>query len=220
MTDISSRVKRIISGSANALISAIEDKAPEMIMEEAINEVDSAIEDVRLELGKTTAGKFLASKRLESENKSSEEIRQQIELAVTQGKDDLAKAGIQKQLDIEDQIPVLQNSISDATNKESELEGYIKALQAKRREMEAELVNFRQVSTQRSNGTTEAKVSSETSAQIKVDKASSAFDRILNRQANLPSSRGVSKNAQQLAELEELSRNNRIEERLAALKSK
>lgn len=44
---ITARVGRIISGSLNALIDAVEDSAPEWVMEQAIREIDGAIDEVR-----------------------------------------------------------------------------------------------------------------------------------------------------------------------------
>ena len=62
-----SRVGRIISGSFNSLIDAIENAAPETVMSEAIREIDAAIDDVRVELGRVVASKHLANKRLMEE---------------------------------------------------------------------------------------------------------------------------------------------------------
>ena len=49
--NIASRVGRLISGTANMVVDTVENMAPEMVMEEAIREVDRAIDDVRAELG-------------------------------------------------------------------------------------------------------------------------------------------------------------------------
>ena len=63
------RVGRIISGSFNSLIDAIENVAPETVMSEAIREIDAAIDDVRAELGRVVAAKHLANSRLMEENR-------------------------------------------------------------------------------------------------------------------------------------------------------
>ena len=46
------RVGRIISGDFNSLVDAVENAAPEVVMEQAIREVDSAIDEVRAELAR------------------------------------------------------------------------------------------------------------------------------------------------------------------------
>ena len=48
---LASRVGRLISGTANSLVDAIENAAPEIVMEQALREIDQAIDDVRAELG-------------------------------------------------------------------------------------------------------------------------------------------------------------------------
>ena len=75
---IAGRVGRIISGSVNALIDAVENAAPEVVMEEAIREVDAAIDEVRAELGKVLANKHLANTRLMEENRKHEELAEKV----------------------------------------------------------------------------------------------------------------------------------------------
>ena len=140
---ISTRVGRLIAGSVNALINAVEDAAPEMVMEQALREIDGATDDVRAELGKVLATRHLATKRLAEENQKHETLGDQIELAVAQNREDLAEAAIAKQFDIEAQIPVLENAITEAQTQQKELEGYVAALTARRRELEGELQQFR-----------------------------------------------------------------------------
>lgn len=61
---ITGRVARIISGSVNALIDAVENAAPAVMMEEAIREIDAAINDVGLELKEIGIGRRMADTRL------------------------------------------------------------------------------------------------------------------------------------------------------------
>lgn len=222
--NIAGRVSRIISGSVNALIDAVENAAPETVMEEAIREVDGAIDEVRTELGRVIASKHLANTRLMEENRKHEELTEQIELAVQEEREELAEAAISKQMDIEVQIPVLESAIADGIAQEQELEGYISALQAKKREMREELKSFR--SSQAATGAAEAGQggagSSSGGVETKVAKAQAAFGRVMENATGVPSGADVSDSAQaaKLAELEDLARQNRIKERLAAIKAK
>jgi phage shock protein A len=132
MTDtIASRVTRVIGGSVHALLDAVENAAPEATMAQAIREVDQAIDEVRGELGRMEATKHLATSSLNKLNTHKESLAEQIEIAVAKGDESLARAGIAKQIDIDDQIPVLQRSLQDAIGRGNELEGYIAALLAK-----------------------------------------------------------------------------------------
>jgi len=225
--NLTGRVGRIISGSLNSLVDAIENASPEAVMEQAIREIDSVVDDVRVELGRVVANKHLANKRLMDENRKHEDLAEKIELAVNEGRDDLAEAAISQQIDIEVQIPVLEATISECANKEKELEGYISALQAKKREMKSDLQQFREaqkesVAFQSGTDSGVAVVSSGGNVQSRVDKAGSAFDRVFEKATGVPVGTQPSdrSTASQLAELEELARKNRIQERLASIKGK
>ena len=213
------RVSRLVSGGFNSIVNAVEDAAPVTVMEEAIREVDGAVDEIRAELGQVLAGKHLATKRLAEETNKHTELGEKIELAVTEGRDDLAETAIAQQMDIEAQIPILESAIEDAGEKETELEQFIAALKAKRREMEEELVNFKSAQNATDAG---EPAGGGASVDSKVDKATAAFDRVVNRATGLPgmSSAEDRKSAAQLAELDELARKKAIADRLAAIKDK
>ena len=218
------RVGRIISGSFNSLIDVIENAAPETVMSEAIREIDAAIDDVRVELGRVVAGKHLANRRLMEENRKHEDLGEKIELAVKEGRDDLAEAAISQQIDIEAQIPVLEATINDCGNNEKELEGYITALQAKKREMKEELRQFRESTKETvtfSSASSDAGAEASSDVERKVAKAESAFERIAEKATGIPGGGRTAdrQTATKLAELEEIARKNRIQERLAVIKS-
>lgn len=215
---ITRRVARLVSGSVNALVDAMESSSPETVMEQTIRELDSAIADTRSELGQQVAQKHLASKKLMEENSRYETLSEQLNVAVANGRDDLAEAGIAEQMDIEARIPVLEASIADCAAREKELEGFIQALQAKKREMRAELQAF--VKAQQAKASTASPLTaSNHSAEQKAERAADAFSRVLERSSGIAARDSSLGNAGKLAELEELSRKNRVAERLAALKA-
>jgi phage shock protein A len=208
---IGKRVARLMSASVNALVDAVENSSPETVMEQALREIDTAIEEARTELGQQLAQKHLTEKKLAEEKKRYADLTSQIEVAVANGRDDLAERGIAEQMDIEAKIPVLESSLAEAGIRKTELEGFIQALQAKKREMRTELQTFiRNRSPQQSTGSRSIQ-----SIERQVDRADTAFNRILAQHSE-GRSPGT---ASQLLELEELSRKNRIAERLAAFKA-
>ncbi|MCF6235479.1 MAG: PspA/IM30 family protein [Gammaproteobacteria bacterium] len=220
---LTGRVGRIISGSVNTLVDAIENATPEMVMEQAVREIDSSVDDVRTELGRMMAKKHLANKRLMEESRKHKELAEKTNLAIEQGRDDLAEAAIAQQLDIEAQIPILENAIADAANQEKELEGYIFALQAKKREMKEELQLFHAAKKEAAaSRNTNSTVRTNSNVQSRVEKATSAFERVVENSTGMPSSHGPSdrKTAVQLVELEALARKNRIQKRLTAIKER
>ena len=218
-----SRVARIISGSVNMLIDAVENSAPEAVMEEAIREIDGAIGDVRAELGRAAAAKHLANSRLMDSSRLHEDLAERIAIAVQEGRDDLAEAGIAQQMDIEAQIPVLEHAIAEASQEERDLEGYVHALQAKKREMQDELQRYRASQAATGPGGEPGAPGQAPTQGIDeaVRRADSAFDRVLAKTMGTPPRPGApgARAAAQLAELEELQRANRIKERLAAAKA-
>lgn len=215
---LSSRVGRIIAGGFNAIMDAVEDRTPELVMEQAIREVDAVIDEVQAELGREIANKHLITRKLMDENRRHEELSGQVEIAVKESREDLAKAAVARQLDIEAQIPVLESSVTDCAEREKELEGYVLALRAKRREMKEELAEYRRSRQQASSpaGTTGE---GSPSRESRVGKAERAFHRVMERQTGVDSSADPAL-AVRLAELENLSREHRIAERLAAVKAK
>jgi phage shock protein A len=222
MTDtIASRVTRIVSGGVHALLEAVENAAPEATMTQAIREVDHAIDDVRAELGRVEAAKHLATSQLNKLNTEHEQLAGQIEAALGEAREDLARAGLEKQLNIEDQVPVLQKSLAEQQDAGKELEGYIAALVAKKREMEQVLRDYvaAHASQTAGSGPTAEPGKSRGKREDRVANAGAVFDRVLAKQTGLSGlSSAATGDAAKLRELQDLQRANRIEERLAQLK--
>ena len=217
---LSRRVGRLVSGGFHALIDAAENLAPEAVMNENIREIERAVDEVRAELGKVLAQKHLAAKKMADESNRHEAIDANLQAAVAAGRDDLAEAGIAEQMDIEARLPVLENTIADCAAQEKELEGFIAALQAKKREMQQQLQDWRAAQQSVGAGKAAGGNGSDLNRIARdAEKSGNAFDRVMGRQNSVHSSTDAAQLAK-LKELEDLSRNNRIAERLAALKAK
>ena len=212
------RVGRLVSGGFHAVVDAAENLAPEAVMNESVREIERAVDEVRAELGRVLAQKHLATKKMADESNRHETLSDSLQAAVDAGRDDLAEAGIAEQMDIEARLPVLENTIADCAAQEKELEGFIAALQAKKREMQQELQQWR-VAQQNSGSSNAAGGSDLNRIARDVEKSGNAFDRIMGKQNAVYNSSDAAQLAK-LKELEDLSRNNRIAERLAALKVK
>lgn len=216
---LSRRVGRLVSGGFHALIDAAENLAPEAVMNESIREIERAVDEVRAELGKVLAQKHLAAKKMADESNRHEAIDANLQAAVDAGRDDLAEAGIAEQMDIEARLPILENTIADCAAQEKELEGFIAALQAKKREMQQQLQDWRAAQQSMGTGKTVGGNGSDLNRIARdAEKSGNAFDRVMGRQNSIHSSTDAAQLAK-LKELEDLSRNNRIAERLAALKA-
>jgi phage shock protein A len=221
---ITNRVGRLISGSVNSIIDAMEGSLPETVMKEAIREVEAAIDEVRAELGKEIAGQHLANQRLAKENQKLEELNAKTEIAIQQDRDDLAQAAISRVLNIEAQLPVLKQAIANRSQREKELEGYILALRGRKAEMEEEFDHYLESKREAESlavNTNQGSIGSSKSVANQVEKASDTFSRVMKNETRfgLPQQNSTPQEEAKLAELQELSQKHKVAQRLAQLKS-
>lgn len=202
---MASRVKRIVSGSINALIDAAEGINPQIVMKESIREVDNVISQIRHEMGKFVVEKNRLTKQIVDLNSKHKTLLEQIKVALKEGRDDLAEAAASKQINIEEQLPMLKESEKEADDNVKKYEEYIKALQAKKRDMEDELTLFKKQSSSPENLNSSNSISAAQEAFARV-MGNSSYDMDLQEESKL-------------SELEDLARKNQIKERLEALRN-
>lgn len=213
------RVKRIVSGSVNGLVDSMETAAAETVMREAIRDVDRTVDEVREELGSVIAARHRTNRILVLNRTKAQELNSKIKLAVDQNRDDLAEAAIARQLDLEAQVPVLQDTLDETSVRQHELEGYVAALNGRKREMEQDLKAFvaaRSDAAMTPGG--ETQTSKINAAERRVENAQSAFDRAFGSDvAGMPK---VDRSASaKLNELEIMARSTEVANRLAAFKT-
>jgi len=215
------RVSRVIAGGAHALLDKLEDAAPVAMLEQSVREVESIADEVRFELGRTVANRHLAQQQHLNLNKEHEQLGSAIFDALAHNLEDLAKPAIARQIDIEAQLPVLESSLGDLAFQEKELTGFVDALMGKKREMQTAIRDFEQSRIHADSASVRGAGES-TPVGAKLEAAQTAFDRTYQRQTGLDAaSRGASlEQAAKLKELGDLVRENKINERLAALKAK
>jgi phage shock protein A len=215
---LKTRVARVIAGGVHALLDKIEDLNPQAAMEQAIREADGVFDEVRHELGTVSANRHLAQQQHAKLNRSHEELRDQIAQALATQREDLARAAVSRQIDIEAQIPVLETTLADLARQEQELQGFTAALLAKKREMQEALAEFRKsrVATESA-----AQPQGQSNVEQRLGRVTDAFDKIYQRQTGLDGTQqaGNLEQAARLSELEALVRDNKIAERLAQIKA-
>jgi phage shock protein A len=215
---LKTRVGRVIAGGVHALLNKIEDLSPRAAMEQAIREADGVIDEVRHELGTVSANRHLAQQQHAKLNRNHEVLSDQIAHALSEAREDLARAAVSRQIDIEAQIPVLEATLSDLARQELELQGFTAALLAKRREMQealAEFVKSREVAA------SAAQPVGQSNLEQRLGKVTDAFDKIFQRQTGLEGTQQGSNldRAARLSELEQLVRDHKIAERLAQIRA-
>jgi phage shock protein A len=214
------RVARVIAGGAHALVDKVEDAAPVAMLEQSAREVDMIVDEVRAELGLIAANRHLAQQQHLNLNREHEQLANSIATALGESRDDLAESAISRQIDIEAQLPILETSLAELGAREKEMSGFVDALLGKKREMETAIRDF-EASRRLAEANPKLTAQGANIIGTKLSSAQSAFDRTYHRQSGLsPSARGASlEQAARLKELSDLVRNNKIAERLAALKS-
>ncbi|UXH77385.1 PspA/IM30 family protein [Roseateles amylovorans] len=221
---LKTRVGRVIAGSVHAFLDRLEDQAPEAMMAQSIREADGVVAEVRHELGTVAANRHLAQQQHANLNQLHGTLSTQIDEAIAHGRDELARAAVARQLDIEAQLPVLETTLAEHARQEAELTGFVAALLAKKREMQDALSEFRKsraAATATASGTTARPGAAGSDAAHRIGQATDAFDRVYERQTGLSgTARGNSlQQAAQLKELDDLVRDNKIAERMAQLKA-
>ena len=216
------RVARLVSGGFHAMLDKAEDCMPEAVMQENIRELERTIDEVRTELGKVLAQKHLATKKLADENNRHEQLAGQIATALDAGREDLAKAGIAEQLDIEARLPVLEQSLADCSSQERELDAFVAALLAKKREMQAALDDWKRAQASIGGATSGGGADGNKMAQLEraAEQNGVQFNRVLQRQGGIGIASPDAAQAAALQELFDLGREAQIAARLAALKAK
>ncbi|HEY0954508.1 MAG TPA: PspA/IM30 family protein [Roseateles sp.] len=214
---LKARVGRVIAGNLHALLDKLEDLNPQAAMEQAIREAASVVDEVRHELGTVSANRHLAQQQHAKLNRSHEDLRDQIAQALAAQREDLARAAVARQIDIEAQIPVLETTLADLARQEQELQGFTAALLAKQREMQEALAEFRQ---SRAAAESAARPAGQSGVEQRLSKVTDAFDKIFQRQTGLGGTQaGDLDQAARLSELEALVRDHKIAERMARIKA-
>jgi phage shock protein A len=213
-----SRVARLVGGTFTTMLDAAENAAPEMVARQAIEELDSAIDEVRAEIGKKQASRHNANRELASINDRAEQLKAQINSALQEEREDLAEAGTRELLGIEDRIPIIESLIANTQDEEQELSRYLAGLRSKREEMERDLQTIRDRKSASGKGVPSGDhEESGASLDRRVERAGNAVARVKSSLTGLPADSSRA-DAASRAELEELHQKNRVAERLAALK--
>lgn len=206
-----SRMGRLIAGMANAAIDKAEDANKVAVVEQAIREIDQAADAARAELGKAKAEEFRISSRRSEIGGELASLEEKTRLAVSENRDDLARAAIARQIDLEAQVTALDKALADVREQIGEGQQALQAVLATRREAEARLADLKK--SLETVAAAEAGGRPRGTAAHDAARAASAVSRVTGVPNGAPSS------APELDELDKLHRERAIAERLARFKS-
>jgi phage shock protein A len=208
---ILARTGRLLAAIASQAIDSAENTNKVAVVKQAIREIDAGADEARSALGKSRAEEFRLKRRREELDGEVASLTEKIRLAVAENREDLARAGIARQIDLESQEIALQRAFEYV---ELEIEEQTKALQAMlgaRREADARLADLEKSLAQHSPETGRVTSASRT---VKAERAIAAISRV----TGVPS--GSVPGSKDLDELDRLHREKAIAERLARIKSR
>lgn len=209
---ILSRVGRLVAGLAHATVDKAEMTDPLSVVQQAIRDIEAEAGRTRGQLALKTAEHFRISARSDEIDRERLALDEQIASALEAGREDLAKLGVERQMDLEAQSASLRAAL-DVTNEEiADARNAIAAIVAARREAEARLTELKR--SQASAGRITPGRPGE--APAPEERAARSLEAIA-RVTGVPA--GMAGDAQ-LSELESLHREKSVDQRLSALKER
>ncbi len=209
---ILSRMGRLIAGLANAAVDTVEGANKVAVIEQALREIDAAADEARADLGKARAEEYRIRSRRSEIVADLDALDAKIRLAITADREDLAKAGVARQIDLEAQTAALDKALADANAQIDEGQKALQAVLATRREAEARLVDFKRSIARHAREEATGENPRPTAA-AGAARAAAAVSRL----TGVPS--GEPATSAELDELDRLHREQAIEARLARFKA-
>jgi phage shock protein A len=208
---ILARMGRLLAAIASETIDNAESSNKVALVKQAIREIDAGADEARHALGKSRAEEFRLKKRREEMDREIATLAEKIRLAVSENREDLARAGVARQIDLESQGIALERAEDFI---QLEIEEQTKALQAMlgaRREADARLADLEQSIARHSPQ--EAGLAAPASKTIGAERAMAAIARVTGVSGgDIPGDKG-------LDELDRLHREKEITARLERIKS-
>ncbi len=213
------RIARVLTSTAHSLVDKIEGLNEEGILEAAIREVDGAIDEVHTAQGECLARKHHVNKAIERLSQEKAKLEDDAETALRNGREDLAVAGLSRVDDIERQLPELENQMLEHKSDADRLGQSLESLKARRTQMSEDLIALR-----RNRATTPGSPSAPAGldAERKATRAENAFNDRYAKATGTDRTVLHAKEAEQgrLRDLAALSRENRVQNRLAEMKAR
>jgi len=208
---ILARMGRLLAAIASQTIDSAESSNKVALVKQAIREIDAGADEARHALGKSRAEEFRLKRRREELDAEAASLTEKIRLAISQNREDLARAGVARQIDLESQGIALERAMDFI---ELEIEEQTKALQAMlaaRREADVRLADLEQSLARHSPQETGRAAPSSKAAGA--DRAIAAIARV----TGVPASSVLGD--KELDELDRLHREREIATRLERIKS-
>ena len=186
-----SRFKRFIHSHFRAAFNEIRGETQDSIQAKTIRKIDTACSEIKHLLGKEEAKKHLATSKLLELKSDDSLLNQEIQLAINEEDDELARSAIEKQMGIKSQITGLENLILEFDDEMKRMELYLHDLLSEKKALKANTMNV--------------------AFSAELDEFLDKKKRAINHDVLKP---------KELVELDELAHSAKVDERLAAFKEK
>jgi len=215
---IFSRMTDIINSNINSLLDQAED--PEKMIRLIIQEMEDTLVEVRSSSARVLADRKTAARRLEQVQAEAESWEQKARLAISKGREDLARAALQEKHAIEDEVAAVEAELKATDDHISQLNEEVAKLQQKLTDAKA-----KQKALLMRSKTVESRIKVKRQMNREaLDGAFQRFDHFERRMDTLESqleSMDVGRDVPPdlAAEIDALAENERISDELAKLKS-
>ena len=208
---ILARMGRLLAAIASQTIDNAESNNKLALVKQAIREIDAGAEEARYALGKSRAEEFRLKRRREQLDAEVAALTEKIRLAVAENREDLARAGIARQIDLELQGLALERAMDFIDLEIDEQTKALQAMLAARREAEGRLADLEASLMQHAPLETGERLP--TTNTMSADRAMAAIARV----TGVPAASVLGDTA--LDELDRLHREREIAARLERIKS-
>jgi phage shock protein A len=213
---IFSRLSDIINSNINSLLDKAED--PEKMIRMVIQEMEETLVEVRSTTAKIIADKKELARRNEKLGKQAQDWQQKAELALSKQREDLAKAALMEKAQVNEVIDLVKEDVRKLDESLDKLTREIEQLQVKLNDARAR----QKAMLMRHSATQSRHTVNSTLYSSNIDQALNRFEHFERKietmeseiEATVIGRKGIA------AEFEALEKDGKIEQELAALKSK